>query len=109
MHHSLHRASVGLLVLALLLTVGCASKTQGEKKVRSFTKTCDFLASAQNQVDITLVRMNSLRATPAGTLDQAFKEYKEAVSQMEKQGEEAKWQAKALKEEADTHMNAWQT
>src|SRR5688500_5586613 len=55
MRHHGHCVNLSLLMLLTLLAAGCSSPSKGEKQVRSFTKTRDFLIEAQNQVDRTLL------------------------------------------------------
>ena len=105
MFHAKNLPMLLLLGLAIAL-VGCAS--QGEKMVENFTRTREMLASAQNQVDMTLVTLHSLRNAPPEHLKDVFGRYKDAVAQLEQAGTKAEWRAQTFKEEENTYMSRWQ-
>jgi hypothetical protein len=96
-------------ILLLVLLTACSAPSKGEKQVKSFNETRDFLAEAQGQVDVTLASLTSLRRTPADRLDLAFKHYKESVTALEKEGADARWLADAMKEKSEAHIRAWQS
>jgi hypothetical protein len=96
-----------LLALTIALAGGCAS-TPGEKMVESFSKTRQMLADSQNQVDMTLVTLHSLRTAQPEHLKDVFGRYKKSVSQLEEEGTKAKWRAQTMKEEGDTYVKNWQ-
>ena len=101
-----HCGPVLSLVLTLTLAAGCAS--QGEKKVQSFTKTRDTVAGAQSQVDRNLFAMQALRGARAENMQAAYRQYKDAVAGLEKEGEKAKVQAMSMQEEQEAHMHVWE-
>lgn len=107
----LHRTDhqfILLLMMAITFAGGCASKTQGEKTVQGYMHTRETLAGARKQVALTEASLANLRTTPPQALSDAFRRYKDAVSQLEKDGADAKWRAQSMKEESDTHIQAWQ-
>jgi len=101
-------ASVLILTLAMTLSGGCASTTQGEKMVQSYEKTRKTVAESRRQVALTQASLARLRTAPPQALKDDYREYKDAVGKLEEQGEDAKRRAAAMKEEADAHIKAWQ-
>jgi gas vesicle protein len=97
-----------LLLLTVSIAGGCASTTHGEKMVQSFTKTRQMLADSQNQVDMTLVTLHSLRTAPPEYVKDVFGRYKKSVDQLEEEGKKAEWRAQTMKEEGDTYIKTWQ-
>ena len=81
--------AVLLFVLVSTLAAGCSSTSQGEKMVQSYARTRETLAGSQSQVDMALIAMDSMRRTPAERLKDAFGRYKDAVTQLEKEGASA--------------------
>jgi hypothetical protein len=94
------------LVAAVALAGGCA--TQGEKMVESFASTRETVANAQRRVDATLLALHGLRSTPPAALKDGFRRYKDAVEQLEKERTEAGQRARAMREEAEAHVKAWE-
>jgi len=76
--------------------------------VQGFERTRQTLADSQRQVDFTLLSMNALPRTRSDNLSAAFRQYKESVDQLEKQGADAQWRSLAMKEESDDHIRVWQ-
>jgi hypothetical protein len=95
-----------VVIVALALAGGC--ETQGEKMADSFGQTRQLVADAQRQVDTTLLRLQGLRETPAPVLKDSFRNYKEDVDKLEKQGTTAKQFATALSDDASAHIQRWQ-
>jgi len=85
---------------------GCASP--GEKMVESYSTTRRTLAESQSHVDGTLMALLDLRRMPAEALKDAYGRYKEHVSELEKDAQQAKWRAKEMADEQDAHIKAWQ-
>ena len=108
MRYRTDHQSILLLMLAITFAGGCASKTQGEKTVQSYMHTRQTLAGSRRQVAQTQASLANLRTTPPQALKDAFRRYKDAVSQLEKQGTDAKWRAQSMKEQSDAHIQAWQ-
>ena len=106
MHQRKHCGPLLLLVLVFGPAAGCASR--GEKRVQSFAKTRDTVSGAQVQVDRTLLALQGLRNARADNLTGTYRQYKDAVAGLEKEGEKAKVQAMAMQEEQEAHMNAWE-
>ena len=96
------------IMLGLSLAIGCSSTTQGEKMVQSYARTKETVAETRAQVDATLIALNGLRNTPGDQMKSAFRYYKEAVEDLEKEGESAKWRATSMKGQSDEHIRAWQ-
>ena len=97
-----------LAVFGLALGGGCASKSQGEKMVKSFSETRRTLAESRAHVGMTLTALQSILTARPDDLEQAFRHYKDAVVRLENEGRDAKGRAKAMKEEADAHIKQWQ-
>jgi hypothetical protein len=109
MLHRTDHPSILLLLLAITVAGGCASsKTQGEKTVQSYMQTRETLAGSRKQVALTQASLENLRTTPPHALKDAFRRYKDAVNQLEKEGTDAKWRAQSMKEQSDAHIQAWQ-
>ena len=109
------RISVIAGMLVVVVGVGgCSSAdkpTQSTKMVESFQKTKLDTIDAQHQIDGTLGAMDQVRIAGAmGTanLNDAFKNYRAAVEELEKQGTTAKRRAEAMKEHVDTNIMKWQ-
>jgi hypothetical protein len=94
-------------MLVVALAGGCATKTQGEKTVQSFMQTRETLAGSRQQVALTQSSLANLRMQ-SPDLKEAFRRYRDAVTQLEKEGADAKWRAQAMKERSDDHIKAWQ-
>jgi hypothetical protein len=107
-HRTDRTAAVLLIVLAIAHAGGCSSTTRGEKMVESFARTRDTVTKAQGQVDMTLVSLHALRSTRMELLKDAFRRYKDAVDELEKQGADAKRLAESMEEKADAHVKAWE-
>lgn len=99
-------AIVGITLTAAAVA-GCS--TQGEKSLESFAQTRKEVDEARRQVDVTLVSLHALRGTPTAALKDNFRGYREAVEDLEEQGEEARQRATALKERTDSHVRAWES
>ena len=99
---------VVILCVGAWLSTGCSSTTGGEKNFESFSRTRANLATAQNDIDHTLATMNGMRMTDTTNLNNAFRQYKEAVADLERRGVETKRLADATKENMDTNVAAWQ-
>ena len=97
-----------LAVFALAMGGGCASKSQGEKMVESFSETRRTLGESRAHVGMAVVALQSIRTARPEDLEPAFRHYKDAVVQLENEGRDAKSRAKAMKEEADAHVKQWQ-
>ncbi len=114
--HLSQAARMGIaLGIALLLGVGCSSadkKTYGTKRVEGFEKTKTALVEAQRTVNTTLGALGYLRfagaSGNAAALSDAFKSYRAAVEQLEKEGKNAKRRAEAMHEDVNTQIMAWQ-
>jgi hypothetical protein len=94
------------VVFFLLPSGGCASS--GEKMANSFQRTRTNVAESRAQVSDTLSALRIVRTSHGDGLKNAYKHYKKSVGDLEKAGGEAKSRALALKEQADTHIKAWQ-
>jgi hypothetical protein len=101
-------AVTALCIAAVTLIGGCTSTGSGEKNLESFSRTRANLAAAQDDVDHTLATMNGLRITTATNLGNAFKQYKDAVTRLERRGVEATRLADATKENMDMNVITWQ-
>jgi hypothetical protein len=97
-----------MLALIIALAGGCAAKTQGEKTIESYSHTRQTLSGSRRQVALTSSSLMSLRTTPPQALKDAFRRYKDAVGQLEKEAADAKWRAQAMQEQSDAHIQAWQ-
>src|SRR4029078_9414715 len=97
---------LALTMFAVAPAGGCA--TQGEKMVQSFARTRESVSEAQRQVDTTLVSLQALRTAPASALKDTFRRYKDEVAKLEQEGADARFRAKAMQEEADMHVKAWE-
>lgn len=96
-------------VFAILITLasgGCA--TQGEKMVESFNTTRDKLNESQQHVDATLATLIILRQTPLEQMKTPFVRYKDQVSQLESDAQQAQWRAKEMATEQENHIKQWQ-
>lgn len=102
------RQSVLTFGLLVALAGGCASKTQGEKTVESYSHTRETLSASRRQVALTTSSLTSLRTTPPHAMKDAFRRYRDAVGQLEKEAADAKWRAQAMQEQSDAHIQAWQ-
>ena len=101
-----YRPSLVLLSLSLALAGGCA--TRGEKMVQSFARTRQTVDDAQRHVDATLLALHALRSTSGHELTDGFRRYKNLVEKLEEQGADAAWRGRAMQEETDEHVRAWQ-
>jgi hypothetical protein len=90
------------------LTSGCASSSGGEKTFETYARTRGMLATAQTDVDNTLAALNSLRITEPGNLNNAVRQYKDAVARLEKKRTEAKQLAAGMEENMDMNIITWQ-
>ena len=92
-----------------IVASGCASneKSGGQKAVDGFKRTQVNLANAQRQVDETLMRMDQLQYTN-NLNSTTFRNYKSAVTQLEKQGDDAKWRAENMNNNMDDYVSRWQ-
>jgi hypothetical protein len=111
MLHRTHLKSVSLQLLLIITGVGaagCASSSKGEKQVQGFIQTRDFLRESQRHVDVTIVTMNRLRASPAEALSVTYRQFKEAVETLEKQGADAKFRAQGMKDQNAEYIRSWQ-
>jgi hypothetical protein len=106
MLHRHNLAAASFCVLTLSLACGCSS--QGERMVQSYEQTRDTLAESRGQVDATLGTLNNLRMTRGEGLKDLFGQYKDQVGKLETQSQTAKWQAKTMKDDQETHIKAWQ-
>jgi hypothetical protein len=97
----------GIVVVAALAS-GCSSSSGGQKTFESFTKTRSTLATAQTDIDQTLARLNGLRITTPDNLNNAFKQYKQSVDQLEQRGKDAKQLAASMQENMDMNIKSWQ-
>jgi hypothetical protein len=97
----------GIVVVAALAS-GCSSSSGGQKTFESFTKTRSTLATAQSDIDQTLARLNGLRITTPDNLNNAFKQYKQSVDQLEQRGKDAKQLAASMQENMDMNIKSWQ-
>lgn len=95
-----------VLLSALAMAGGCAST--GEKMADSFSRTRTNVAESRSQVSDTLTALRIVRMARGDGVKDAYKHYKKTVEDLEKAGEEAKRRALALKEQSDTHIQAWQ-
>jgi chromosome segregation ATPase len=96
-------------VTALLLAGGCSSSGrigESEKAAEGFNKTKAAAAKAQAQVDRTLAAIDQLQA--GGDLQKAFKNYDDAVNDLEKAGADAKKRADAMRKNVDAYIAKWQ-
>jgi len=96
-----------MLGLLVALAGGCASKTQGEKTVESYSHTRETLSASRRQVALTTSSLTSLRTTPPGAMKDAFRRYRDAVGELEKEAADSKWRAQAMQEQSDAHIQAW--
>ena len=96
-----------MLGLLVALAGGCASKTQGEKTVESYSHTRETLSDSRRQVALTMSSLTSLRTTPPGAMKDAFRRYRDAVGELEKEAADSKWRAQAMQEQSDAHIQAW--
>ena len=96
-----------MLGLLVALSGGCASKTQGEKTVESYSHTRETLSDSRRQVALTMSSLTSLRTTPPGAMKDAFRRYRDAVGELEKEAADSKWRAQAMQEQSDAHIQAW--
>ena len=110
-------SAVSVNLAVLLLALGCSSSTRGQKMVKTFESTKGGVAESKQVVDATLAELNHLRylgasAGVAGTestqLNEAFTRYRSAVEKLKEQGEDAKRQAQAMKENVEANIQAWQ-
>jgi len=101
------RQSALMLGLLVALAGGCASKTQGEKTVESYSHTRETLSASRRQVALTTSSLTSLRTTPPGAMKDAFRRYRDAVGELEKEAADSKWRAQAMQEQSDAHIQAW--
>lgn len=103
-------ALVAGLVIAMTLTAGgCASSTGGgEKLAGSYMRTRGHLAASQSQIDQTLSALNGMRITDATNLSNAFSQYKQEVTGLEKKGTEARQLAAAMQDNMDMNTMNWQ-
>ena len=106
-HLKRYAVAWGIVAVAVLVG-GCSSSSGGQKTFESFTKTRTTLASAQNDIDQTLARLNGLRITTPDNLNNAFKQYKQSVDQLEQRGDEAKQLAASMRENMDMNIKSWQ-
>jgi len=99
---------VGSFVLALVLLTGCSSNKQshGEKAWESFESTRLHVADAQKNVDNVLSAMGQFQYS--GNLNNAFQNYKAAVAQLEKSGDDAQRRAQAMRENQEKFVKNWQ-
>jgi hypothetical protein len=107
-------AMIGAIVTAMA-AAGCSSAdkaTHGTKRVEGFEKTKLALVDAQRQVDTTLAALGYLRFTGStgntAGLNDAFKNYRTSVEQLEKEGKNAKRRSEAMREDMETQIMAWQ-
>ena len=103
-----HRDLCTLLCCVLLLGHAGACATRGEKMVQSFGKTRERVSQAQGRVDRTLAALNNVKGAGAESLPAAFRDYREAVDQLEQEGKDVKQRAVTMREEADAHVKQWQ-
>ena len=96
------------IVAAMALAGGCSSSSGGQKTFQSFTKTQSTLAAAQSDIDQTLANLNGLRITTPDNLNNAFKQYKQSVDQLEQRGKDAKQLAAAMQENMTMNIQSWQ-
>ncbi len=96
------------LLLIIILAPGCASPTRGEQMIQGFARTRQALGSAQGKVDTTVQAINSLRMPQGENLSNAFRSYREAVTQLEEEGTITRRRATVMKEDAEGHIKAWQ-
>ena len=111
--HPTNNRRIALLVLVGALAVpltagGCASKTQGEKSVQSYTETRKTVAESRQQVGMAQASLTNLRRTPPDALKDAFRRYRDTVGELKEGASDAKRRAQAMKEQADTHVQQWQ-
>lgn len=102
------RLSHVVLLLALALALGCSTSTRGEKMVDGFSETRETVVSAQKQLDTTLIALNILRVSQGPGLSNAFKQFKESVDNLKKEGSRCRQQAEGMRAEAESHIQAWQ-
>ena len=86
-------AVFAVAVFAVALGGGCASKSQGEKMVESFSETRRTLAESRTHVGMTLIALQNIRSGRAEDLERAFRHYKDSVVQLENEGRDAKGRA----------------
>jgi hypothetical protein len=96
------------IVAAAALAGGCSSSSGGQKTFEGFTKTQTSLAAAQNEIDQTLANLNGVRITTPDNLNNAFKQYKQSVDQLEQRGKDAKQLAASMQENMTMNIKSWQ-
>ncbi len=106
-HLKRYAVALGLVAVAAL-AVGCSSSSGGQKTFEGFTKTRTNLAAAQNDIDQTLANLNGVRITTPDNLNNAFKQYKQSVDQLEQRGDDAKQLAASMQENMDMNIKSWQ-
>ena len=74
----------------------------------SFQRTRTNVAESRGQVSDTLSALRIVRTSRGEGIKDAYKHYKKSVADLEKAGGEAKGRALRLREQADTHIKAWQ-
>ena len=107
----LTRYAVSWTIVAMALAAlagGCSSSSGGQKTFESFTKTQSTLAGAQTDIDQTLASLNGVRITTPDNLNNAFKQYKQSVDQLEQRGKDAKQLAASMQENMDMNIKSWQ-
>ena len=97
---------VGIVSVLSLAAGGCAST--GEKMADSFQRTRTNVAESRAQVNDTITALRIVRMSKGDGVKEAYKHYKKTVDDLDDAGGEAKRRALALKEQSDTHMEAWQ-
>lgn len=101
-------APAWLVLVSVVMAGGCASSSQGEKMVASYSRTRQTLGASADQVEITLVALSRLRQTPGDMISESFKHYKEVVEKLDESGKDARWRYSNLKEEQEDYIRAWQ-
>ena len=61
-----------------------------------------------HRIDQTLASLNALRITTPDNLNNAFKQYKQSVDQLEQRGDDAKQLAAAMQENMTMNIKSWQ-
>ena len=102
--------AVGLVgIVWAAMAMGCSSSSSsGQKTFESYSRTRGTLATAQTQIDETLTRLNGLRITEPGNLNNAFRQYKDSVARLEETRADAKQLAAAMQENMDMNIMTWQ-
>src|SRR3954462_3469514 len=95
-----------MFVSLLAFAGGCAPT--GEKMADSFSRTRTNVADSRAQVADTQTALKIVRMARGDGMKDAYKHYKKNVEDLEKAGAEAKRRALALKEQSDTHIQAWE-